>query len=195
MSLAALAVAIRNADRAQATADAARDEADERLHQAQAEMVSGWIHREGDEPELRLSNASHVPVYNVAVYCVFDAAVGGYDSWESLELGFEEDDMDWGPMATNELVPIVQVLPPGNFAILGVDLAHLKMSNRADTSVVFRAEIVFVDAAGTPWTRRANGKLLELKAPAKHPLELESVQRRINIADGFHPYVKIKRLN
>lgn len=127
--------------------------ATEAAERAQADMIAAWltapVPTDPDQDAISgLSNASPVPIYNVAIAVVgIQGATGD------------------GPIRST----VVSVIPPGQWWVkIGGQHMDPSMHRR------YGAEIAFTDAAGRSWHRTADGKL---KPITVEPPEIFGIHR------------------
>lgn len=157
---------------------------------AQAERVYAWIHSDDDGGyELRVGNGSNLPVYNVFLYYMVTPDRPTPKTWEEIEAVFSERFTTAADLAsTGNFVPAVKVLPPGDFRVLTA-LEGMR-GGRTDFSHLFAVDVVFTDASGRHWTRRATGELQRSKESPAQSERVQAVFGLIGMASS--PYRRIQ---
>lgn len=146
----------------------------------QSKGVYAWIHKDGQQFELRVGNRSELPVYNAFFYYMVRPDATDGNEWEQLEAHLAKESTS-AVLASGPFVPAVRVLPPGDF-VVSAELMGVT-GGRHDFSDQMGVDVVFTDASGRHWTRRARGKLEE---SSKNPVDLPRLQAVLH-AFGMAP--------
>jgi hypothetical protein len=132
----------------------------------QAQQVYAYIYRDGRDLQLRVGNGSGLPVYDAFVYYLVNPSLPDSNTWEKVEKGIAKvvaEGVTESVLPPGRDVPIVQVLPPGDFRV-EAELVGIQGGGRVDVSRFYGVDLVFTDAQNNRWTRRARGQLQESKA-------------------------------